>query len=160
MCRPHSHTVPLHLRRSGVQLPGKGSPTRTLKQTDPQDPVNKQEARETQVFTRTDLPRRREGEDPLGTEMLRFGKKSVPCQALLDKHGHRWPRERVAEQLLIRDTPRRTLMPALVENAAANYEAIYLTKAAVFPEIRPRALSEPGSSDDIILVFDRPASSL
>lgn len=73
--------------------------------------------------------------------MLRFSKKSVLCQEFPDKHGHRWHKEIVAKQLLIRETHRRTLMLALVEKMQrANYEAIYLTKEAVFPEIRGRAL--------------------
>lgn len=37
------------------------------------------------------------------------------CQDQLDKYGHQWHKEVVAEQLLIRETHRRTLMPALMK---------------------------------------------
>lgn len=47
--------------------------------------------------------------------MLHFSKKSVLCQEFLDKYGHRWHKEIVAKQLLIRETHRRTLMLALVK---------------------------------------------
>lgn len=78
--------------------------------------------------------------------MLHFSKKSVLCQEFLDKYGHRWHKEIVAKQLLIREPHRRTLMLALVKKMQrANYEAIYLTKEAVFLEILGKALSEPGS---------------
>lgn len=78
--------------------------------------------------------------------MLHFSKKSVLCQEFLDKYGHRWHKEIVAKQLLIRETHRRTLMLALMKKMQrANYEAIYLTKEAVFLEIPGEALSEPGS---------------
>lgn len=78
--------------------------------------------------------------------MLHFSEKSVLCQEFLDKYGHRWHKEIVAKQLLIRETHRRTLMLALVKKMQrANYEAIYLAKEAVFLEILGKALSEPGS---------------
>lgn len=74
--------------------------------------------------------------EPLQTEKLHFSKKSVLCQEFLDKYGHWWHKEIVAKQLLIRETHRRTLMPALTtKRQRANYEAIYLTKEAVFLEI-------------------------
>ena len=48
-------------------------------------------------------------------ETLYFSKKSVLCQEFLNKYGHRWHKEIVAKQLLIRGTHHRTLMLALVK---------------------------------------------